>query len=138
MKRRKSRELAFKLLYALELSGNDPMTVLNSFTSLKSPASDNQQEDSDIWDYAVQVYNWTVDLSSALDADLPSVISNWSLDRLSKVDKVLIYMACAEIQSAGAPYEVVINEVLEISKCYGDKSTPSFINGVIDSWYTKR
>jgi N utilization substance protein B len=132
MNRRQSRELAFKLLYARELSGNEARQVLDSFASVSAKA------ELDNWDYAVQIFNWTIDGSKILDAELTKVISNWSLDRLSKVDKVLIYMACAEIQNGGAPHEVVINEVLEISKSYGDKSSSSFINGVIDSWYKSR
>lgn len=132
MNRRQSRELAFKLLYARELSGNEARQVLESFASVSAKA------ELDNWDYAVQIFNWTIDASNVLDAELSKVISNWSLDRLSKVDKVLIYMACAEIQNGGAPHEVVINEVLEISKSYGDKSSSSFINGVIDSWYKGR
>jgi N utilization substance protein B len=132
MNRRQSRELAFKLLYARELSGNEARQVLDSFASVSAKA------ELDNWDYAVQIFNWTIDGSKILDAELTKVISNWSLDRLSKVDKVRIYMACAEIQNGGAPHEVVINEVLEISKSYGDKSSSSFINGVIDSWYKSR
>ena len=29
------------------------------------------------------------------------------------------------------PYKVVINEVVELAKLYGDENGPSFINGVL-------
>ena len=29
------------------------------------------------------------------------------------------------------PYKVVINEVVELAKLYGDENAPSFINGVL-------
>jgi transcription antitermination protein NusB len=138
MKRRQSRELAFKLLYARELSGNEASSVLDSFASVNSDTTKAKKAKLESWDYAVQIFNWTIDASKELDIQLSKLISNWSLDRLSKVDKVLIYMACSEIQNQGAPYEVVIDEVLEISKSYGDKSSYSFINGVIDSWRKSR
>ena len=138
MKRRKSRELAFKLLYALELSGDNSQSVIDSFSAVNSTSKEQDEKDRQSWDYAVQIFKWTLEASKVLDVELSKVISNWSLDRLSRVDKVLIYMACAEIQFGGVPHEVVINEVLEMSKSYGDKSSSSFINGVIDSWYKSR
>ncbi|MEI6092459.1 MAG: transcription antitermination factor NusB, partial [bacterium] len=63
---------------------------------------------------------------------------HWSLERLSKVDKSLIYLGCSEIELSQTPASVVIDEMVELAKVYGDKNSPSFINGVIDSWRKKR
>jgi len=32
---------------------------------------------------------------------------------------------------AKLPYKVVVNEVVEIAKKYGDENSPSFINGIL-------
>lgn len=133
MKRRKSREVAFKLLYALELSGEDSKWVLDSFDTVIRK-TDADMSAPEIWDYAVKVFNWTVDMTPVLDEKLPALIPNWSIKRLSRVDKVMIYMGCAEMTSGAEPYEVVINEILELSKSYGGLKSAAFINGVLDSW----
>jgi len=131
MKRRKSREIAFELFYAFELSGDTKEKVLQRFSSIKNGT------DKEIYDYAVQLFNWTVDSNEDLDREITKTVKNWSLDRLSKVDKSLIYLACTEIKKGGTPASVVINEFVELAKTFGDKNSPGFINGIIDSWHKK-
>ncbi|MFH1223048.1 MAG: transcription antitermination factor NusB [Pseudomonadota bacterium] len=131
MKRRKSRELAFEMFYALELSGEPREKVVERFSST------DKAKDKEVLEYALQMFNWAVDSSDELSDELSSVIKNWSLDRLSKVDKSLIYLACAEIMNGGTPSTVVIDEFVEMAKTFGDANSPAFVNGVIDSWHKK-
>ena len=56
---------------------------------------------------------------------------NWSIDRISKIDKSLLMLAIYEIQYKEIPFKVVINEVVELAKKYGEETSASFINGVL-------
>ena len=56
---------------------------------------------------------------------------NWSIDRISKIDKALLILAIYEIQYKEIPFKVVINEVVELAKKYGEDTSASFINGVL-------
>ena len=132
MKRRESRNIAFQLVYAMEMSGEDKNTVLKKFTSV------NKQNEPEIWNYALQLFEWTIDMMPDLNESLKPVLEHWSMERLSKVDKSLIFLGCSEIEMSETPASVVIDEMIEIAKVYGDKNTPSFVNAVIDAWRKKR
>ena len=56
---------------------------------------------------------------------------NWTIDRISKIDKALLILAIYEIQYKEIPFKVVINEVVELAKKYGEDTSASFINGVL-------
>ena len=58
---------------------------------------------------------------------------NWELDRIAKMDVLLLKMAFAELQSfESIPTKVTINEYLEISKYYSTPKSNVFINGILD------
>lgn len=132
MKRRQSRDLAFQLVYAMELSSESRESVLKRFSEISA------KMDSDENAYAVQLFDWTLEMTADLNDSLKPILQHWSLDRLSKVDKSLIYLGCSEIEMSQTPASVVIDEMVELAKIYGDKDSPSFVNGVIDSWRKKR
>ena len=50
-----------------------------------------------------------------------------------KIDLTLLKLGIYEIVYSKLPYKVVINEVVELAKKYGDDSSKSFINGVLAS-----
>jgi len=132
MKRRNSRDLAFQLVYAMEMSGEDKDTVLKRFSAI------SDKMDAEESTYAMQLFEWTLDMIPDLNESLKPIIEHWSIERLSKVDKSLIYLGCSEIELSETPASVIIDEMVELAKVYGDKNSPSFINGIIDSWRKKR
>jgi N utilization substance protein B len=61
--------------------------------------------------------------------------SNWTIDRLSKVDKAIINLGIYELISTDTPPIVAINEAVELSKKYSDAKVTSMINAVLDNVY---
>lgn len=59
-------------------------------------------------------------------------MKDWSIDRLSKVDKAIISLAIYELTTTDTPKVVVINEAIELSKKYSDEKVTKLINGVLD------
>lgn len=57
---------------------------------------------------------------------------NWSIDRMSVVDRCILRLGCYEIQNSDTPRSAAINEAIELAKQYGSKDSPSFINGILD------
>jgi N utilization substance protein B len=75
--------------------------------------------------------------SIALDSESETLIEgmadNWELDRIAKMDVLLLKMAFAELQTfESIPTKVTINEYLEISKYYSTPKSNVFINGILD------
>ena len=58
---------------------------------------------------------------------------DWKIERISKVDLVLLKLAIYEMLYTDTPYKVAINEVIEIAKRYGEDNSPNFINGILAS-----
>ena len=61
--------------------------------------------------------------------------SNWTIDRLSKVDKAIINLGIYELMHTDTPPIVAINEAIELSKKYSDERVTSMINAVLDKVY---
>ena len=58
---------------------------------------------------------------------------DWKIERISKINLVLLKLAIYEILYTQTPFKVVINEVVELAKKYGDDTSPNFINGILAS-----
>ena len=59
--------------------------------------------------------------------------ADWKLERISKVDLSLLKLAIYEIKYKNLPYKVVINEVVELAKKYGEDQSKNFVNGILAS-----
>ena len=59
--------------------------------------------------------------------------ANWDIDRLAKVDLVIINLAISELKEfRDIPVKVTLNEYIEISKDYSTEKSSFFINGILD------
>ena len=60
-------------------------------------------------------------------------ISNWEINRVALMDKILISMAVTELcEFPTIPLKVSINEYIEVSKLYSTPDSWRFINGLLD------
>lgn len=62
-------------------------------------------------------------------------LDNWSIDRLSKVDKAILSLGIYELIYTDTPCIVCINETIELSKVYSDPEVSKMINAVMDKIY---
>lgn len=70
------------------------------------------------------------------DAYIQSKTENWELDRIARLDRVLMYMAiCEMLNFEEIPVKVTINEYLELAKLYSTPKSSRFINGILDGLY---
>ena len=64
---------------------------------------------------------------------IDELTKNWELDRIAKMDIILMKMAITELQEFNnIPKKVTLNEYIEISKFYSTPKSSSFINGILD------
>jgi N utilization substance protein B len=69
-----------------------------------------------------------------LDASIVPVLENWSLDRVSRIDHIVLWMALAEMRYfKDIPYKVSINEAIELAKQFSEAKASGFINGILDA-----
>jgi len=75
----------------------------------------------------------TISLNSENEKLIDELTQNWELDRIAKMDIILMKMAITELQIFNnIPTKVTLNEYIEISKFYSTPKSNGFINGVLD------
>ncbi|MBR2787148.1 MAG: transcription antitermination factor NusB [Clostridia bacterium] len=120
------RELTFKLLYSLEIQKSFEDEDMELYFEDMQIDSEQVKEQikGDINNIEESKNELLEKISSTLKAD-------WKLERLSKVNIALLKLAIYEMVYKKVPYKVVINEVVELAKKYGEDTSSSFINGVL-------
>lgn len=91
------------------------------------------KDKDDELDFIRTLLRKTVDMKSETLAIIDKMTDNWELERIAKMDVLLLQMALTElIVFKGIPTKVTMNEYIEISKFYSTEKSPSFINGILD------
>lgn len=129
MTRTETRELTFELLYSLEIQKNEKSEYSEQIEMFLNEQEINQEK-------AKTYINQTILGINENEEEILKLISQnlkekWDISRISKVNTALLKLATYEIVYEKLPYKVVVNEVVEIAKKYGDENSPSFINGIL-------
>lgn len=128
MNRSQVRELAFKLLYQIEIQKE----VSNEDIALFF--ENNQINSEEAKEYIEDVINGVARESTDIIEEISKNLKqDWEVDRISKINLALLKLAIYEIKYKKLPYKVVINEVVELAKKYGEETSHSFINGILAS-----
>lgn len=120
------REITFKLLYSIEIQKNMEEQDLDLF--FEDIELDSQKVKEEIKDDVNKIKSNNDEIIKQISNNLKS---DWKLERISKVNLALLKLAIYEMLYKKVPYKVVINEVAELAKKYGEDTSSSFINGVL-------
>ena len=126
MARSVSRELAFKLLYSMEIQQDDNLEQIDLY--IKNNEIADEKTKKYIIETVKGVYEYKHQISKMISENLKS---KWEIERISKIDLVLLELAIYEIEYKKLPYKIAINEAVELAKIYGQDTSPSFINGIL-------
>lgn len=79
----------------------------------------------------------TLDLHmEEIDRALAGALDNWSLERLSSIDRGVLRIGAVEIfHRDDIPPKVAIQEAIRLAEAYGGNESPRFVNGVLDALY---
>ena len=128
MNRSQKREFAFKLLYQIEVQKEINEEAIELYLE------NNQITDEEAKEYISGIANGVNENLKTIEEMIEKNIKEeWKLERISKINLALLKLAIYEIKYSELPYKVVINEVVELAKKYGEESSQSFVNGVLAS-----
>lgn len=128
MKRSLAREEAFKLLYSLETLKE------NLDEQLEIYFESEEITDQEVKDYISNTVKGIENNISNIENKISENLKkDWKLERISKINLVLLKLAIYEILYTKTPYKVAINEAIEIAKKYGEDNSPNFVNGILAS-----
>jgi N utilization substance protein B len=132
LSRRDIRSLILHVLYVAEaydysLSATSIVEMLNTGYEL------NLEIDGEIFKIASGI----IQEREALDALIVKHLVNWRIDRVGCCTLLILRMALWEILHTKTDHIIVINEAIELAKCFSEKDAYKFVNGLLDE-YVKR
>ena len=128
LSRRDVRSLIFHLLYAA-----DAFDYQQSLRSL------------------VDNFNYGFDTAIPFDSELVTVteaiihnrqeleeiyvpfLSNWRVERVSVCTKLILLFGIWELKHTETDPRIIINEAIELAKCFAEEDAYRFVNGILDS-----
>lgn len=68
-----------------------------------------------------------------IDREIAKNATAWPLSQIAPMDLAILRLAIYELlyKDKKEPYKVIIDEAIEIAKEYGNRSSSSFVNGVL-------
>lgn len=126
-KRTKARECALKILYAVDITKDEPKKCIDAFWQNHDRVEPAVKEFAD---------SLVVGVSSNIELinrTISNYATNWQLKRMAVIDRNILRFATYELLfMEDIPPKVSINEAIDIAKKYGDKDSGKFVNGILD------
>lgn len=127
-KRRAARERAVQFLFGLDFTRYEWRDAIEEFW-LSSPVQKS------IKDYTEKLIEGVVEHRDELDASIESQLSNWSPERVGRIEQNVMRVALYEmLHCEDVPKSVAINEAIEIIKKFSSVESTRFVNGVLDKF----
>ncbi len=137
--RRQIRAKVMQAIYAFHATMDNPKTVhelllkeaedeLSELEKKKKLSGDTHLLNS--------LYYGSIENRERYDEYIKSKAENWELDRIARIDRILMHMGiCEMLNFEEIPIKVTINEYLELAKTFSTPKSSKFINGILDSLY---
>lgn len=125
--RNEVREIALHIIYKINI-----FDAANVYYDVNDLIKEEYEVEND---FVNSLVNGVIEKKSELTNLVNKYMSDWTLDRLNKVDQALFLLASYELKYLVTPSIVSINEWVEISKKYSDEKITKMLNGVLDNIY---
>lgn len=127
LSRRDVRSLIFHFLYAAESCEykTSMESLLHSFNSefhLEIPM------DSDAYTIAEAVITHRAELDTLYE----KLLTNWRPDRVSICTRLILRLGVWELLHTDTDSRIIINEAIELAKCFAEADAYRFVNGLLD------
>lgn len=118
-----ARETAFSLIYETEFN--------RDIASQELFETEREVRGIQCDDYIQKVFFGVADKYEELDAEIADKAKGWKSDRLSKVTRAILRLCVYEmLYCDDIPYNISINEAVELAKRFDHDKAPAFVNGI--------
>ncbi len=125
-RRSRARDVALQLLYELDRNEVVPDDRDREFVASRLRGESLRQ-------FALELVTGVRTKRQQLDELIGGAAQNWSLGRMTPVDRSILRLATFEMLfSADTPPKVAIDEAIELAKRFGTADSPRFVNGILD------
>lgn len=157
--RRRAREAALQILYAVDLISTHPTPPADS--AIESPAAECHPRrrrappppptptpgPEDVFeavaagfeipegarDFAGELVRQVRGHAEALDSTIAAHARNWRITRMAVVDRNILRLATWELIYTETPSAVILDEAVDLARRFGDDPSPAFVNGILDA-----
>ena len=130
--RQRARELAFQFLYRFDqdkIANLTPSQIEAEYKTHISHFESNEESE----EFALRLIKTTLAHLETIDPLILKHLDNWRMERLGSIEKSFLRMGTAElVYFKDVPASVTLDEVVELSKRFGEADTPAFLNGILD------
>lgn len=159
--RRKAREVALQVLYALDQGGggmrgqvaaedrpkptrgeDETLHTDAAVVTKERPATPEEAFDavSRNFEMPVGARDFARELALAVHAHAAEVdvlisghARNWRIERMAIVDRNILRLATYELRFTETPAAVILNEAVDLARRFGADPSPAFVNGILDA-----
>ena len=126
LKRREAREIVVGLLFESEFREDE------SYVEIFSRSVEEREIPEDT--YVKTAYYTVFEKKQEIDDCIGTHAHGWRTDRMSKLSRSILRLAVYEmLYEEKIPYNVSINEAVELAKKFDDDRARPFINGILNS-----
>ena len=131
--RRQARECALQSLYYAD-SGKTATESVGRYTE------EFKKELAECYPFCEDLVTGTTKYLAKIDKIVSAYAKNWTLARMSAVDRSILRMATYEIvfSKEDTPIPAIIDEAIELAKKYSTENSGKFINGLLDQLKKER
>ena len=121
------RDIIIKVLYQIYILNNtnvkyDVETLINEQLEIQN-------------NFVEEMINGVISNQTDISKLANKYLIDWTIDRLSKVDKAILSLGIYELMYTETPSIVCINETMELAKKYSDSDVVKMINATLDAIY---
>ncbi len=114
-----ARERALELLYEAAMKQASTDDVLAALPAAPDP-------------FVVTLVHEADASRSVAEAAIAAASTEWSLERMALLDRLVMVLAIGEVLGADPPPDaVILDEAVELAKTYSTDASPRFVNGVL-------
>ena len=114
------------MLFQLENKPEDDVRAVLDYHAAEDGAR------SEVAQFAGRLVAGVIEHRERLDALISEASSNWRMDQMGKVDRVVLRIAVYEIAlDREVPVKAAINESIELAKTFSGEESGRFVNGVL-------
>ncbi|HJB78107.1 MAG TPA: transcription antitermination factor NusB [Candidatus Nosocomiicoccus stercorigallinarum] len=84
--------------------------------------------------YIKETIDYYIEHQNEINKIISEKLNNYTLDRISKVDRNVLRLAASELLSTNTPKKIIVNEAVKITKIYSDVNSYKFVNGVLKNF----
>lgn len=126
-KRTKAREYALQILYAVDITKDEPKKCIEHFWQ------GSEESSGEVKKFAEQLVDGVSHKIKEIDKLISQYATNWQLERMAVIDRNVLRFAAYELLfMKDIPPKVSINEAIDVAKKYGGPDSGKFVNGILD------